>query len=69
LTGRITKLIDNQQSGVITRDDGVEFVFRDGALIGTTFRGLQLGEAVEFNPREGSSLIAATVRLQSAKRH
>jgi hypothetical protein len=68
MTGRITKLIDNQQSGIITRDDGVEYAFRDGALIGTTFRGLQLGEAVEFHPREGSSTIAATVRLQSAKR-
>jgi hypothetical protein len=67
MNGRITKLIDHQQSGVITRDDGVEYAFRDGALIGTTFRGLQLGEAVVFIPREGSSMIAATVRLQSAK--
>lgn len=68
MNGRITKLIDHQQSGVITTDDGVEYVFRDGALIGATFRGLQLGEAVVFVPREGSSMIASTVRLQSSKR-
>jgi hypothetical protein len=68
MNGRITKLIDHQQSGVITRDDGVEYTFRDGALIGTTFRGLQLGDAVTFSPREGSNTIAATVRLQSGKK-
>jgi len=68
MNGRITKLIDHQQGGVITSDDGVEYTFRDSALIGTTFNALQIGGKVVFSPLETSQHVAATVRLPSPSR-
>jgi hypothetical protein len=65
MTGRITKLIDHQQTGVITRDDGIEYRFTDSVLVGTTFHVLHIGEPVQFIPAEGGILHAAIVRLQS----
>jgi cold shock CspA family protein len=68
MDGRITKLIDHQQGGIITSDDGVEYAFRDSALIGTTFNSLQIGGKVVFSPLEGRQHIAATVRLPPRQR-
>jgi hypothetical protein len=68
MDGRITKLIDHQQGGVITSDDGVEYTFRDSALIGTTFNSLQIGCKVVFNPLESRQRVAATVRLPPRQR-
>ena len=68
MDGRITKLIDHKQGGIITSDDGVEYAFRDSALIGTTFNSLQIGGKVVFSPLEGRQLVAATVRLPPRQR-
>jgi hypothetical protein len=42
MTGRITRLIDEQQAGRIAGEDGIEYAFQGGALIGTTFGALHL---------------------------
>jgi hypothetical protein len=65
MNGRITKLVDGEQTGIITRDDGIEYKFTDSALAGTTFNALSLGEPVQFIPTEGGVRHASIVRLQS----
>jgi len=50
MTGRITRLVDEQQAGRIAGEDGIEYAFQGGALIGTTFGALHLGEQVTFTP-------------------
>ena len=50
MTGRITRLIDDQQTGIISADDGIEYAFRSGALIGVAFGALHLGARVTFVP-------------------
>jgi hypothetical protein len=50
MTGRITRLIDEQQAGRIAGEDGIEYTFQGGALIGITFGALHLGEQVTFTP-------------------
>jgi cold shock CspA family protein len=54
MTGTITRLVDNDQVGSIAGEDGVEYVFTDGALRGTTFQQLSLGAAVTFTPASSS---------------
>ena len=62
MTGRITRLVDDQQTGIISADDGVEYAFRSGALIGVAFGVLHLGARVTFVPSE-TTRRAAAVKL------
>jgi len=62
MTGRITRLIDDQQAGSIAGEDGIEYAFQGGALIGTTFGALHLGEQVTFTPSAAPPR-AAAIRL------
>jgi hypothetical protein len=55
MTGRITRLIDTQQVGAIAGEDGQEYVFKGGALLGASFSNLSLGAVVIFEPSTGSS--------------
>jgi cold shock CspA family protein len=65
VTGRITRLIDDQQVGTIAADDGHDYVFHSPALHQGTFRDLSLGTAVTFEPVTGLSGVrrASAVRL------
>jgi hypothetical protein len=56
MTGRITRLIDDQQTGTIAGEDGIDYTFRESALVGMTFWSLGLGTSVTFDA------IAATKR-------
>ena len=49
MTGRITRLIDNEQAGTITGDDGNDYVFSSGSLVSATFLSLHLGLSVSFS--------------------
>ena len=64
MTGRITRLIDDQQVGTIAAEDGQDYVFKSMALSQTKFSDLSLGAAVTFEPIKGSEgmLKASTVR-------
>ena len=48
MTGRITRLIDDQQRGTIAGEDGIDYAFDGGSLIGMTFGALHVGAAVTF---------------------
>src|SRR4029077_14676881 len=48
--GRISRLVDSQQVGTITGDDGKEYVFSSSSLRGLTFGQLSLGTSVSFSP-------------------
>ena len=64
MTGRITRLIDDQQFGTIAAEDGQDYVFDSMALSQTKFSDLSLGVAVTFEPIKGpKELRASTVRL------
>ena len=56
MTGRITRLIDDQQLGTIAGEDGVDYLFASHSLIGITFGMLHVGAPVTFVP------VAATKR-------
>jgi cold shock CspA family protein len=64
MTGRITRLIDDQQFGTIAAEDGQDYVFQSMALSQTKFSDLSLGAAVTFEPIKGPTgiLRASTVR-------
>jgi cold shock CspA family protein len=64
MTGRITRLIEDQQCGTISAEDGQEYVFQSMALSQTKFSDLSLGAAVTFEPITGPKgiLRASTVR-------
>ena len=53
MTGRITRLIDHQQIGVIAGEDGHEYSFQGLALAHGRFGDLSLGVAVSFDPIKG----------------
>ena len=61
MTGRITRLIDDQQFGAIAGDDGTEYIFQSRSLVGTAFSALRLGATVSFTP------IAATRRADRVR--
>ena len=65
MTGRITRLIDHQQVGVIAADDGQEYVFHAAVLSQGKFRDLSLGAMVSFEPIKGPREMrrAGAVRL------
>jgi hypothetical protein len=50
VTGRITRLIEHQQIGIIAAEDGNEYVFKSVALSVGSFRALSLGAKVLFEP-------------------
>ena len=60
MTGRITRLIDDQQSGTIAGEDGGDYVFDGRSLLGMTFGSLHLGMSVMFAPGGGSRTRQAT---------
>ena len=63
MTGRITRLIDDQQVGTIAAEDGQDYVFQSAALAQTKFSDLSLGAAVTFEPIKGpKELRASAVR-------
>jgi cold shock CspA family protein len=63
MTGRITRLIDDQQFGTIAAEDGQDYVFESMALSQTKFSDLSLGAVVTFEPIKGPrELRASTVR-------
>jgi cold shock CspA family protein len=63
MTGRITRLIDDQQFGTISAEDGQDYVFDSMALSQTKFSDLSLGAAVTFEPIKGHrELRASAVR-------
>ena len=47
-TGRITRLIDDQQRGTIAGEDGIDYAFDGGSLVGMTFGALHVGAPVTF---------------------
>jgi len=53
MTGRITRLIEDQQVGTIAAEDGQDYAFKSIALSQTKFSDLSLGTAVTFEPIEG----------------
>jgi cold shock CspA family protein len=64
MTGRITRLVDHQQIGMIAADDGQEYGFNAAVLNQGTFRELSLGAMVSFEPSKGpKGLQARAVRL------
>jgi hypothetical protein len=65
MTGRITRLIDTQQRGLIAAEDGQQYEFQARSLsAGLRFDQLSLGTAVNFDPAAGpaGSLRAIAVR-------
>jgi len=40
MTGRITRLVDDQQLGMIAGEDGVDYLFESHSLLGVTFGAL-----------------------------
>ncbi len=64
MTGRITRLIDDQQLGTITGEDGMDYSFRSGTLITAAFGSLHLGAKVTFEP-DATRHRAAAVRVES----
>jgi hypothetical protein len=50
MTGRITRLIDDQQTGTIAGDDGLDYTFTSGSLVKISFGSLDLGARVTFLP-------------------
>jgi hypothetical protein len=54
VTGSIVRLIEDRQAGTIAGEDGVDYAFRDGALVGVTFGSLGLGTRVVFTPNPAS---------------
>ena len=58
MTGRITRLIDDQQFGTIAGEDGTDYLFHGRSLVDTPFATLHLGATVCFTP------IAATRRAE-----
>jgi cold shock CspA family protein len=53
MVGRITRLLDSQQLGVVVGDDGHDYTFHAHAVSQGTFRDLALGVAVSFEPLKG----------------
>ena len=60
-TGRISRLVDSQQIGTITGDDGKEYVFSASSLQGVTFGQLSLGTSVSFSPMTANTPLRAAM--------
>ena len=70
MTGRIVRLVDHQQLGAITADDGNEYIFYAGAMRRGTFPELALGTLVSFEAIPGAhgTRQATAVRVLSKGR-
>jgi hypothetical protein len=62
MKGRITRLVGDQQLGVIAGDDGVDYLFESLSLFRTTFASLQVGAPVTFVPNAATKR-ASVVRI------
>ena len=65
-SGRVSRLVDSQQVGSITADDGKEYVFSANALRGTTFAQLSLGTPVSFSPMTTGTVLRAELVSRKA---
>jgi hypothetical protein len=54
MTGRIIRLVDHEQAGTITADDGNHYAFQARAISQGTFKDLSLGTPVSFEPILGA---------------
>jgi hypothetical protein len=64
MTGRITRLIEDQQGGTIAGEDGTDYAFSGRSLLGMTFGSLHLGMSVMFTPSGGPGTpVAMSVRV------
>lgn len=63
MTGRITRLIDDQQSGTIAGEDGTDYTFDSRSLLGVTFGSLHVGAPVTFIPLESKRATAIRVAV------
>ena len=50
MTGRIIRLVDHEQIGAISAEDGADYTFHSSALSHGTFKDLVLGTPVSFEP-------------------
>jgi cold shock CspA family protein len=50
MTGRIIRLVDHEQVGTISADDGDDYAFHASALSQGRFKDLSLGTPVSFEP-------------------
>ncbi len=66
MTGRITRLVDDQQLGTIAGEDGVDYLFESGSLFGVTFGLLHVGAPVTFVPNAAMKR-ATLVRISVPK--
>ena len=62
MNGRITRLIDDQQSGTIAAEDGTDYLFESHSLLGVTFGSLHVGAPVTFIANSDSKR-ATVVRI------
>ena len=58
MTGRITRLIDDEQIGTIAGEDGVDYTFTSGSLVRITFGALHIGAPVTFLPNPSTKRVA-----------
>ena len=66
MTGRITRLIDDQQVGIISAEDGIDYHFASHSLLGTAFGMLHVGAPVTFVPN-ATTKRAAGVKIDVPK--
>src|SRR5258708_3629028 len=53
MRGRISRLVGDQQLGMIAGDDGVDYLFESLSLFRTTFASLQVWSAGDLRPEYG----------------
>lgn len=64
MTGSIVRLLEDRQAGTIAGEDGIDYAFRDAALVGVTFGSLGLGTRVVFTPDAARGIPrASSVRI------
>jgi hypothetical protein len=66
MTGRLTRLVDDQQLGTIAGEDAVDYLFASHSLMGVTFGVLHVGAPVTFVPVAATKR-ATLVRLAVSK--
>jgi hypothetical protein len=60
MNGRITRLIDDEQIGSITAEDGTDYPFSGRSMLGADFSTLCVGLWVTFTPSAGPGTRTAT---------
>jgi cold shock CspA family protein len=61
MTGRIIRLVDHEQIGAISAEDGADYVFHASALNHGAFKDLLLGTPVSFEPITSQGARRATL--------